>query len=38
MNAGIYIEMDILSSMFCILLFYQQKKHKVFDFLGSTTL
>lgn len=37
MNAGIYIEMDILSSMFCILLYYQQKKHKVFDFLGTTT-
>ncbi|MBR3705303.1 MAG: GGDEF domain-containing protein [Oscillospiraceae bacterium] len=37
MNAGIYIEMDILSSMFCLLLFYQQKRHKIFDFLGSTT-
>ena len=37
MNAGIHIEMDILFSMFCILLFYQQKKHKVFDFLGTTT-
>lgn len=37
MNAGIYIEMDIVSCMFCILLFYQQKRHKVFDFLGSTT-
>ena len=37
MNAVIYIEMDILSSMFCLLLFYQQKKHKIFDFLGSTT-
>lgn len=37
MNAGIYIEMDILSCMFCFLLYYQQKKHKVFDFLGTTT-
>lgn len=37
MNAGIYIEMDILSIMFCFLLYYQQKKHKVFDFLGTTT-
>lgn len=37
MNAGIYIEMDILSSMFCFLLYYQQKKHRIFDFLGSTT-
>lgn len=37
MNAGIHIEMDLLCSMFCVLLFYQQKKHKVFDFLGSTT-
>lgn len=37
MNAGIHIEMNILFSMFCILLYFQQKKHKIFDFLGSTT-
>lgn len=37
MSASIHIEMDILFSMFCLLLFYQQKKHKVFDFLGTTT-
>ena len=37
MNAAVHIEMNILSSMFCILLYYQQKRHKVFDFLGSTT-
>lgn len=36
MEAGIYIEMNILSSLVCILLFYQQKRHKVFDFLGTT--
>lgn len=36
MNVGIHIEADILSCLFCILLFYQQKRHKVFDFLGST--
>jgi len=36
MNAGIYIELNILSSLICILLFYQQKRHKVFDFLGTT--
>lgn len=36
MNVGIHIETDILSCLFCILLFYQQKRHKVFDFLGST--
>ena len=37
MNVAVNIEMNILSSMFCLLLYYQQKKHKVFDFLGSTT-
>lgn len=37
MNAGIHIEMNILFTMFCILLYFQQKKHNVFDFLGSTT-
>lgn len=37
MNAGIHIEMNILFCMFCILLYFQQKKHNVFDFLGSTT-
>ena len=36
MNVGIYIEMDIVFSLICILLFSQQRKHKVFDFLGST--
>lgn len=36
MNIGIYIEMNIVSSLICILLYFQQKKHKVFDFLGST--
>ncbi len=36
MNIGIHIETDILSCLFCILLFSQQKRHKVFDFLGST--
>lgn len=36
MNIGIYIEMDLVSSLICILLYYQQKKHKVFDFLGTT--
>lgn len=36
MNVGIHIETNILSCLFCILLFYQQKRHKVFDFLGST--
>lgn len=36
MNVGIFIETDILFSLICILLFYQQKKHKIFDFLGST--
>ncbi len=36
MNAGIHIEMNVLFCMFCILLYFQQKKHKVFDFLGST--
>ena len=37
MNIGIYIEADLLFSLFCLLLFYQQRRHKVFDFLGSTT-
>lgn len=37
MSAAVHIEMNILSSMFCILLYYQQKRHRVFDFLGSTT-
>ncbi len=37
MSAGVHIELDILFSMFCVLLYYQQKKHKVFDFLGTTT-
>ena len=36
MNVGIYIEMNILSCLLCMLLFYQQRKHKVFDFLGTT--
>ncbi len=36
MNIGIYVEMNLVSSMFCLLLYYQQKRHKVFDFLGST--
>ena len=36
MNIGIYIEMDLVSSLICIMLYYQQKKHKVFDFLGTT--
>lgn len=36
MNVGIYIEMDIVFSLICIMLFFQQRKHKVFDFLGST--
>ena len=36
MNIGIHIETDILSCLFCILLFSQQKRHKIFDFLGST--
>ena len=36
MNIGIYIEANILSSLFCILLYFQQKRHKVFDFLGTT--
>ena len=37
MSAGVHIELEILFSMFCVLLYYQQKKHKVFDFLGTTT-
>lgn len=36
MGAGIYIELNIISSLICILLFFQQKRHKVFDFLGTT--
>ena len=36
MGVGIYIELNILSALICILLFFQQKKHKVFDFLGTT--
>lgn len=36
MNIGIYIEMNVLSCLLCMLLFYQQRKHKVFDFLGTT--
>lgn len=36
MNVGIHIEANILSSLFCILLYYQQKRNKVFDFLGTT--
>lgn len=36
MHAGIHIEMDILSSLVCMMLFYQQRRHKVFDFLGTT--
>ena len=36
MHAGIHIEMDILSSLVCIMLFYRQRRHKVFDFLGTT--
>ena len=36
LNIGIYIEMNILSCLLCMLLFYQQRKHKVFDFLGTT--
>lgn len=36
MNAAIYIELNILSSLICIFLFYQQKRHRVFDFLGTT--
>ena len=36
MNVGIHVEANILSSLFCILLFFQQKRHKVFDFLGTT--
>lgn len=36
MQPGIHIEMDILSSLVCIMLFCQQRKHKVFDFLGTT--
>lgn len=36
MHIGIHIETNILCCMFCLLLFYQQRKHKVFDFLGTT--
>lgn len=36
MNVGIHIESNILSSLFCLLLYYQQKRNKVFDFLGTT--
>jgi len=36
MQAGIYIELNIISCFFCILLYFQQRKHKVFDFLGTT--
>ena len=36
MNVGIHLETNILSCMFCWLLYDQQRRHKVFDFLGST--
>lgn len=36
MNIAIYLEMNIVFSLICVLLFSQQRKHKVFDFLGST--
>ena len=37
MNIGIRIETNLLSCMFCVLLYNQQRRHKVFDFLGTTT-
>ena len=36
MNIGIYIQLNIVSCVLCLLLIHQQKKHKTFDFLGST--
>lgn len=36
MNVGIHLETNILSCLFCWLLYDQQRRHKVFDFLGST--
>lgn len=36
MNIGIHIEANIISCLFCWLLFDQQRRHKVFDFLGTT--
>lgn len=36
MNIGIHLETNILSCLFCVLLYGQQRRHKVFDFLGST--
>lgn len=37
MNIGIHIETNLLSCLFCLLLYDQQRRHKVFDFLGTTT-
>ena len=37
MNIGIHIQTNILFFLFCLLLYDQQRQHKVFDFLGSTT-
>lgn len=36
MNIPVFIQMNMVSCVLCLLLFYQQKKHKSFDFLGST--
>ena len=35
MSVGIYLEMNIVSILLCLLLYYQQKKHNAFDFLGT---
>lgn len=37
MNIGIHIETNLLACLFCLLLYHQQRRHKVFDFLGTTT-
>ena len=36
MAIGIYIELNAICCLFCLLLYFQQRRHKIFDFLGTT--
>lgn len=37
MSPAIYIQVNLVSALLCILLYYEQKKHHAFGFLGTTT-
>lgn len=36
LNIGIYLQMNLVSIFLCLLLYYQQKRHNAFSFLGTS--